>query len=110
MELGFIFFSHGGYSKANGEGIIFGDANEHPDADNVYTSDLYQIGNSFNNGDLEFTSDSVIYLGGRNVSTVYNGQSFAMELALWTGSKVYGAADRDMNVVNPIMVEIQNLF
>jgi len=112
--IGFLaVFSHGdvnsnGYSSAFGEGMIFANSRLNPNADNVYTSDLYNIGVAVDKGYLNFAPYSTVYLGACNASTVYksanfpNGQSFAMELARATrNSFVYGAANEHMNASNP---------
>ena len=88
--------------------MIFANADLHPDANNVYTSDLYNIGIAVDQGYLNFAPYSTVYLGACNASTVYksanfpSGQSFAMELARATrNSFVYGAANEHMNASNP---------
>ena len=112
--IGFLaVFSHGGVDgnpnrSTQGEGMIFANSELHPDASNVYTSDLYNIGIAVDNGYIKFASFSTIYLGACNSATMYksanfpDGQSFAMELAKATrGSFVYGVANEHMNASNP---------
>ncbi len=112
--IGFLaIFSHGGVdnntSRATyGEGMIFANAELHPTAGNVYTSDLAKLGQSVDAGQIRFADYSIIYLGACNASTVYKsaafsqGQSFAMELAKASRKAfVYGAANEHMNAVNP---------
>ncbi len=112
--IGFLaIFSHGGFDRnttrsTKGEGMIFANAEIHPSANNVYTSDLSKLGQAVDAGKIRFADYSIIYLGACNGSTVYKsaafpqGQSFAMELAKATRrSFVYGAANEHMNAVNP---------
>lgn len=106
-------FSHGGRDNNSkrstyGEGMIFANADLHPDANNVYTSDLSRLGNSVDSGDVKFANYSTVYLGACNASTAYkssnfpSGRSFAMEFAKATRSSfVWGAANEHMNAVNP---------
>ncbi|MGR3854038.1 hypothetical protein [Chryseobacterium indologenes] len=107
--IGFLgIFSHGAMDKKSGEGMIFANADLHPDADNVYTSNLSKLGNAVDAGQIKFANYSTVYLGACNASTAYkstnfpNGQSFALEFAKATRSAfVWGAANEHMNAVNP---------
>lgn len=112
--IGFLaIFSHGDIENdptraTNGEGRIFANADLHPTATNVYTSDLAKLGQAVDAGLVKFSLYSIVYLGACNASTVSKsaafpqGQSFAMELAKATRrSFVYGAANEHMNAVNP---------
>lgn len=111
--IGFLaVFSHGGRDNnasrtTFGEGMIFANAELHPDADNVYTSDLAKLGTAVKDGDVKFSTYAIIYLGACNAATEYKsenfpgGRSFAMELARVTGAFVYGAANEHMNAVDP---------
>ena len=112
--IGFLgVFSHGGRDNNSsrstyGEGMIFANSDLHPDANNVYTSDLSKLGNAVDSGKINFADYSTVYLGACNASTAYkstnfpNGRSFALELAKSTRSAfVWGAANEHMNAVNP---------
>jgi RHS repeat-associated protein len=101
--IGFLaVFSHGDIDK-NGEGRIFANADIHPTASNVYTSDLARLGQAVQSGQIDFAAYAIIYLGACNASTSYKsanfpgGRSFAMELARVTGAYVYGATNSHMN-------------
>ena len=107
--IGFLaVFSHGEDDQNTsrdtyGEGMIFANARMHPNASNVYTSDLAKLGTAVQNGQVSFATYALIYLGACNASTEYKsknfpgGRSFAMELARVTGAYVYGAAGSHMN-------------
>jgi hypothetical protein len=107
--IGFLaIFSHGAMDNNRsrstyGEGMIFANADLHPTADNVYTSDLAKLGQAVQSGQVDFATYAIIYLGACNASTEYTssnfpgGRSFAMELARVTGAYVYGAKDSHMN-------------
>jgi RHS repeat-associated protein len=102
--IGFLaIFSHGDIDPVNREGRIFANADYHPDARNVYTSDLVKLGQAVESGQVNFAIYAIIYLGACNASTESKsesfpgGRSFAMELARVTGAFVYGAANSHMN-------------
>ncbi len=111
--IGFLaVFSHGEYDKnftrsTFGEGTIFPNDDMDPGSGNVYTSDLAKLGTAVQNGQVNFATYSIIYLGACNGSTEYTsknfpqGRSFAMELARVTGAFVYGARDSHMNAKDP---------
>lgn len=112
--IGFLaVFSHGGVDNNTsrstyGEGMIFANADLHPTASNVYTSDLAKLGQAVDAGQVRFSLYSIIYLGACNASTEYKsknfpgGRSFAMELSKASRRAfVYGAANEHMNAVNP---------
>lgn len=111
--IGFLaVFSHGGFDhdqsrSTYGEGMIFANADLHPNASNVYTSDLVRLGEAVQSGKISFAEYAVIYLGACNGSTATvssafpGGRSFAMELARVSGAFVWGANNSHMNAANP---------
>ena len=111
--IGFLaIFSHGDHDKnpnrdTYGEGMIFANDDVDRGSGNLYTSDLAKLGTAVQNGQVNFATYAIIYLGACNPSTEYKsknfpgGRSFAMELARVTGAYVYGAANSHMNAKDP---------
>ncbi|ATL47527.1 hypothetical protein COR50_10305 [Chitinophaga caeni] len=56
--------------------MIFANADLHPDASNVYTSDLAKLGTAVQNGQVNFATYALIYLGACNASTEYKSKNF----------------------------------